>query len=860
MFKFWRSPKPAPSSSPSPAPPSPPPARRDDPTAHSSAGHAPAVHGLGLGLPTELDHARLSPHTRLDGRTTPLVASTRGASAASDDSQAASRTAARPDKYASAQGAGLGSVLRERNGTARNDRSVSEGTAATAQRKGKERAVSPASFSPSFFTSGSARNDSYAPHAIDFGERDPTQIYAPTTWSEMAHHELVVNLSPRERTRQEILWEVVASEERYVAELRSLVELYSNPLLHPLIKTPSHSPATRFGFSPEPAQTLSPASSSSADLPIASRFARSPDLYSSPGPSHEDLSRSAAAVRIADVPEIPDDTLRPSASTSSTSGPLGRSSLPNLPTGARRNLSSTTLDPQSGLAAVSSTSLGTRIASAFKTRHPLRPASSAAKLHRAPTHAPQEVLQPPPLPEALKKVLEATIEMLRGHEELSARLKEQWARAFPLVRGLAAIWSDQPWFLSTYTTYIVSLEEALSILDTCLPSAHSAAPALGAGSAEKWQKRLTRVLMRLEEQAAEAGESSLGICLSKPLMRLGKLPLLMQALLYHTDPTTHEWEKTRAMALEVDALVRSIEDEKIEEEERERTRDVLARIDGINDKALMAPRTARILIDESLAPPSASTPPTVRNKLSRRLSGAAGSSTLKSSTRSSGKGQEYLIRFTDVIIRAQKTGETDIPGSFSRGKEKKGKPGKTRKAGKIRNTYRFVRVERWEPREMADAALYDLNERRRAQGSRDNSEATDEELDYAESRMSFRYDADSPQPVEPRSFLSPQPSNKRAASSSHAPSPLSPPSAKFGARLRYASEDVTGAAMRMTTPDPRAHRFNSPTVSSTAKVHHRPTSPPRSPPRPAGPAPVSLQHARDDSAMNLYSIWAAHDC
>lgn len=40
--------------------------------------------------------------------------------------------------------------------------------------------------------------------------------------------------------------------------------------------------------------------------------------------------------------------------------------------------------------------------------------------------------------------------------------------------------------------------------------------------------------MRLEEQAAEAGESSLGICLSKPLMRLGKLPLLMQALLYHT--------------------------------------------------------------------------------------------------------------------------------------------------------------------------------------------------------------------------------------------------------------------------------------------------------------------------------------
>lgn len=38
------------------------------------------------------------------------------------------------------------------------------------------------------------------------------------------------------------------------------------------------------------------------------------------------------------------------------------------------------------------------------------------------------------------------------------------------------------------------------------------------------------------------------------------------------------------MALEIDALVRSIEDEKIEEEEREKSRDLLARIEGINDK------------------------------------------------------------------------------------------------------------------------------------------------------------------------------------------------------------------------------------------------------------------------------------
>ena len=38
--------------------------------------------------------------------------------------------------------------------------------------------------------------------------------------------------------------------------------------------------------------------------------------------------------------------------------------------------------------------------------------------------------------------------------------------------------------------------------------------------------------MTLEEAAHDAGESGLAICLSKPLMRLGKLPLLMQSIFY----------------------------------------------------------------------------------------------------------------------------------------------------------------------------------------------------------------------------------------------------------------------------------------------------------------------------------------
>ncbi|BGP36169.1 hypothetical protein JCM10450v2_000067 [Rhodotorula kratochvilovae] len=823
MFKFWRSPKPAPSPSKDPSPPPPPPRPDGLPASH--------LHGLGLALPEDFHPASgrvaAQPHPVQDEsarRSSPSAA--QGASTQTRPQQ--QEKAARDHAQAAL---GKGSVLRERNGDP--SRSASD-DAPPAQAHSKAanaaRSLSPASFSPS----------------LDYGERDPTQIYAPTTWSEMAHHELVVNLSPRERTRQEILWEVVASEERYVAELRSLVDLYANPLLHPLVPTPSLTPSPRFGFSPDPSSQPT-ASTSSGSLPIASRFARTPD------PEHEQDSDRSRSVRLASLPDMDPPSSAQRAAVAG--GALGRASLPHLPTGARRHASSSTLPgPSSHPASSSSPNLSTRLASAFRARHPLKPPPSG-KLHRAPAAAPPEA----PLPPELRDALEACVEMLRGHEELSARLKEQWARAFPLVRGLAAIWSDQPWFLNTYTSYILSLEPALSSLDALLPSGHS--PAAGAKLTPS-EKRLARALMTLEEHAADAGESSLGICLSKPLMRLGKLPLLMQALLYHTDPTTHEWEKTRAMALEVDALVRSIEDEKVEEEERERTRDALARIDGVNDKALMAPRAARILISESPAPSPLSSSgghATVRSRFSRSAA----------TTGRKSKGGEWLIAFTDVVVRAVKTGETSIPGSFSREKEKRGKQGAPRRAGRVRNTYRFVRVERWEPREMAAQRLEELNERRRAGGAPASDEEggdddeEEEELD-AESRMSFRYDADSPQPLAPRSFLSPSSTNP---SRTRAPTPAAtaPPSAKHGARLRSGADEPSPhaqAALRATTPLPPG-RFDAPTVSSAAKkaaLPLGPASPPRTREREAKEsAPRGLAHARDESSFGLYEMWAAQD-
>ncbi|GAA5846176.1 hypothetical protein JCM5353_002992 [Sporobolomyces roseus] len=723
---------------------------------------------------------------------------------------------------------------------------------ATHQLQEGTRATSPMSFSPS--TASTFRNPYGGPSMSALSERDPNQIYAPTTWSDMAHQELVVNLSARERTRQEILWEVVASEERYVAELRSLVEYYANPLLHPLLLTsPTISSPPLSSKLSSPAFTVestAAASSSSSELPIAARFLRS-------SPS------STSTASFDHLPEMhPNESHR------------RNSASPNLSRNGPHSEASTRPPRQSTNSP--STVTGRLASFAFGRSRQSAPAKSKPS---KPSKQPPPPL--PPIPEALRTVLESIVEMLKGHDELSGRLKEQWAKAFPLVRGLAAIWSDQPWFLQTYATYVVSIEEALAIIGPHLSSqtqsaqSHNPFKSSVAKSQDKLDRRFTQYLQQLEREAGEAGESSLSICLSKPLMRLSKLPLLMQALLYHTDPTTHEWEKTRAMALEVDALVRSIEDEKIEEDLRERTRDALARIDGINDWGLMAPRSSRILVSESPAPVTTSATFSSRKSSMKRSSrkGSNGSSGVL--TKPGKSGNEWLMEFTDVVIRASKVGETNVPGSFSRDKEKQGKQGKTRKSGPLRNTYRFIRIERWESQEKAEANLNEMNE---AKGNA--SEASDEEgtVNYAESRMSFRYDSDEIQPTSPRDFTSTRTTKKLTSSSPRLVTSPTMTNAKFGSRLRYGSEEAIG--LRSTTPANR-HRFDSPTLSSTLKSQHTSTQPQQRPvpkstnfsegidktlPLPPSSLPPSTSaeknlivgsHGKEESSYNLYKMWSS---
>jgi hypothetical protein len=55
-----------------------------------------------------------------------------------------------------------------------------------------------------------------SPHPCNLGNQSgrSNDVYVPPTWSEGAEEDLVAHLVPRERTRQEVLWEIVASEER----------------------------------------------------------------------------------------------------------------------------------------------------------------------------------------------------------------------------------------------------------------------------------------------------------------------------------------------------------------------------------------------------------------------------------------------------------------------------------------------------------------------------------------------------------------------------------------------------------------------------------------------------------------------
>ncbi|KAG8805361.1 hypothetical protein FRC18_006729 [Serendipita sp. 400] len=291
-------------------------------------------------------------------------------------------------------------------------------------------------------------------------------------------------------------------------------------------------------------------------------------------------------------------------------------------------------------------------------------------------------------------------------------------------------------------------------------------------------------------------------------------------------------------------------------EERDKTRDALARIDGLEkDKVLAVFKPSRLLINElpepgSFADPAAkppdltskSPPPvamnTVRDKgvkqksSFRRISEVLGSKDNKDGLGS--KRDLWLVKFNDVILLCQRVGTTTLPLSATTTKRANSNPdgqGKPKYAtggkrassqARPRNLYRFIKVQSWtinekpKPRELVSKEAI---ERWRTQhtgghlmasGEEDEleeEEAEDSDDSDRKSKMSFSYwGADKvtlTKPMArrgaPTNASRPQIRLKPTAPSSFA-GRESAKESKFGTRLRSPEPSVDGSVISGVRP------------------------------------------------------------
>ncbi|KAF8710607.1 hypothetical protein RHS03_02428, partial [Rhizoctonia solani] len=569
-------------------------------------------------------------------------------------------------------------------------------------------------------------------------------IQAAASWSEAAENDLVTNLGSRERTRQEVLWEIVASEERYVGELIKLKETFIDSLLHPFAAVPPapslYHPADTNTILDEERASLRRAASPAESLdhlPIAARF-----LSPTPGPASTSTHQTRAETPRSKhrAPTIDDGAdsydsddegklpsrrrQTPSAGKSPYGTPAQRragSGKVPVPFPARSH-QSLPPQPRGHTAAASSHSLGRQ--SLAEHEFDRRGATSALKQRfqrrGGSRDLPARVLglgiTAQQLPEDLRICLEVLEEViLPGHLTLREGLQKRYEEQYPLVRSLADIFVAHSHILRGYAKYVLHLERALEQVDNALAAANVTKRPRNQDAAQ-WTQ-VCKALQRLEEVAADKCETGLAISLSKPFQRLLKYPLLFQNLLFQTDPSTYEYESTLEMVAEVERIVRSIEDEKTQKEERDRTWDVFARIEGMDKvKQLAVPKPSRLLVNERPLHPdptapdvnrTVSGPPTttpnknVRGKNSfRRLSDVLqpGSSGL------GGKKDFWLVSFNDVVLRCQRTGVTTMPlvsgGSRDKlpaanGSSKSATVGRRATQVKPRNLYKFIKIETW---------------------------------------------------------------------------------------------------------------------------------------------------------------------
>ncbi|KAH7107547.1 hypothetical protein BKA62DRAFT_825035 [Auriculariales sp. MPI-PUGE-AT-0066] len=747
-----------------------------------------------------------------------------------------------------------------------------------------------------------------------------TAVPMTQSWSEGAEGDLVANLGQRERTRQEVLWEIVASEERYVLELVKLKEVFIEPLLHPYnAQSPSYAgspePADGHDYFARDAATLGQ-SESHEHLPIASRFlsSRMTDTTTStathPHPLREETpmidgesfdtedDEASEAARARSMEAAKHNHPRSPYGTAARLGQHQRKKLPLVPVPfPTRSHSSLPPPARQHVPGTSEASLGRhngingsaqRLLSDSATRASSSPTSRVMrKLQKKPASSGSNgvadgAIPPHLLPEDLRRCLEVLENgIIPGHHVLSEGLRKRYDEQYPLVRSLADVFVANSHILHEYATYVLHLERALAQVDDALTQANNPGKKPKKQDAAEWAK-FCAFMQTLEDNAAERSETGLAISLSKPFQRLLKYPLLFQNLLFHTDPSTFEYESTLLMVSEVETIVRSIEDEKIQKEERDKTRDVFARIDGLEKvKMLALPKPSRVLVEERPVPPEmmgdskgATSPPVssssrssaVKSKSSlKRFSDVL---TLGGSSGVGGKRDLWLVVFNDVVLRCQRTGTTTLPmvsgttsgapgGPASRTNSmpelSKAKASSGRRASvvKPRNMYKFIKIETWDIGEVAKPreGLVDMGDiiRTRALSNAAPGEVPAMTLEEDEdagmesddsdrkSKMSFSYwgadritlSVPRPKPGVPvkgrtgsSTLLVPGAGRRPQIPSAYGRE--SSANAKFGTRLVMSPDSGAGAG-GSTAARPASRRHNvatAPTASSAAKISH----------------------------------------
>jgi hypothetical protein len=326
-------------------------------------------------------------------------------------------------------------------------------------------------------------------------------------------------------------------------------------------------------------------------------------------------------------------------------------------------------------------------------------------------------IAPHQLPDDLRQCLEVIEDsILPGHLKLSECLRKRYDEQYPLVRSLAdvvvanvsfvlldlhsaLICGLQSQILRGYADYVLHLERAFEQANEVISTSNSMKRPKNK-DADEWVKFCT-FLRKLENDAQDRGETGLTVSLLKPFQRLLKYPLLFQNLLSHTDPSTFEYESALLMVAQVENIVRSIEDEIIQEE-RAKTRDILARIKGLDKaKPLATPKPSRFLVEErKLSDASVGIAKAERGKtlfkcirdLLQNSGGGVG-----------GKKDLWLVVFNDAVLRCQRTGTTSISlrsAHASRAnsvpelqdKSKDATTGRRNSTARPRNLYKFIKV------------------------------------------------------------------------------------------------------------------------------------------------------------------------